>query len=56
MPKRLFNHYCDQIAIYQDLCRDYLQRKDMIRYAECKKLLDELKSKLNYKDLHCSDI
>lgn len=49
LPKGLVDHYIDQILIYEGLCRNAYSRKDMLRYAQYKEILDELKEKSGLK-------
>lgn len=46
MPRSMINHITDQIIIYDNLRKDALSRKDMIRYQEYTDLVNELKAKL----------
>lgn len=46
MPRSMINHITDQIIIYDNLRKDALSCKDMIRYQEYTDLVNELKTKL----------
>ena len=46
MSRSMINHITDQIIIYDNLRKDALSRKDMIRYTEYTDLVNGLKAKL----------